>query len=268
MDTVSSLKGSSGNPVLPMDLPVIAQFSYLHDCQVKIPVSIREKDGNFFMKSPVKPYPEWKLNLIIRSIDFPQGHVIRLSKSPFSEVDYWDSNIIKKVAHSEFAEIYEITEPKHFQITSLRKSTRIFCLTAIRCFVGENETPVRGTCIDISEDGLGMGLRFEEVVNVQIGDKCRILFESPFDNLPELTGKIVRQSTSALDHSISAGVVLKEEFRETAQKVVQFIAQRQSTQSTDSFIQSPISQNAINAGNNLITNIVDSIPKDFFSMFK
>jgi hypothetical protein len=253
------------NTALPLDTPVIAYFSYLSDCHVKVPVSIRQKDGEFFMKNPVKPNPAWKFNLVIRSIDFPYGHPIKLSRSPFGDIDIWESQILQKAAHSEFAEVYQITEPKYFQIATARRSTRIFCLTPVSCFVGEGGSPVNATCIDMSEDGLGMGLRFESSSNVQIGDKCRINFLPPYENLPEISGKIVRQSTSALDKSTSAGLVLSQESAPLAQKIIQFISERQATQNSDSFTHSP-SPIIAEKGRSLLSNLTDSFPRDFLSI--
>jgi hypothetical protein len=253
---------------LPVDIAIIAQFSYLSDCHVKIPVSIRQKDSQFFMKNPVKPNPEWKMNLIIRSIDFPDGQIIKLMKTPFGELDNWECQVLRKVAHSEYAEIYEISEPKHFQLNSNRRSNRIFCLTPIRCFIGDSNQKVNATCIDISDDGVGLGIRFDQPTQFQIGDKCRIHFNAPFENLPELVGKIVRQSTSALDKSVSVGLVALPEYTMKAQKAIEFIAQRQAQEGSDSYVQSFEPQRPTSTNRRLLNNLSDSIPKDFFSLFQ
>jgi PilZ domain len=211
---------------LPLDIPIIAQFGYLNDCLVKIPVLIREKDNRFFMKNPVKPNPEWQLNLIIRSIDFPEEHSIKLMKSPYGEMDIWESSVISKAGHSEYAEIYEIKEPKYLQITSGRKNPRIFCLVPVLCTFINSSNRLKATCVDISEGGLG--LRFEGGASFNIGDICKISFDLVSPNLPELLGTIVRQSISALDRSNSIGIIFAPEAKENALKVLDFMSHRQS----------------------------------------
>lgn len=245
---------------LPLNVPVIAQFNYMNDCQVKIPVSVREKDGHYFMKSPVRPNPEWNLNLIIRSIDFPTNHPIRLMKTPFGEMDLWDSHIVNKVGRSEFAEIYEIVEPKYLQMSSGRRTARIFCLAPVKCFIGDAHSPLKATCVDISETGLG--LRFDVGNNFPIGEKARIIFDQPLDSLPELVGKIVRQSTSALDKSTSLGVILLPEYANQAQKILDFMAQRQAIQTADSYIGNFGGQEQSG-----LMSLSKSLPKDIMSLF-
>jgi hypothetical protein len=221
------------NTILPLDVPIIAWFSYLSDCQVKIPVCLKEKNGLYFMKNPVKPQPDWKLNLIIRAIDFPENHSVKFMRSPFNETDYWESQVKKKAAHSEFAEIYEITEPQYFSLNTNRKALRIFCLLPIKCQVGENNNFVKATCIDMTDDGSGLGLRFDTPLNLQIGMSCKIQFESPplEPNLPEITAQITRQSVSALDRSITVGLIIAADQQYSAKICVQNIAKYLISQS-------------------------------------
>ncbi len=211
---------------LPLNIPIIAQFGYLNDCLVKVPVLIREKDNRFFMKNPVRPNPEWQLNVIIRSIDFPEDHSIKLMKSPHGEMDIWESAVMTKAGHSDFAEIYEIKEPKYLQVNSGRKNPRIFCLVPVLCTVGNSVNRLKATCVDISESGLG--LRFEGGIGFNIGDICNISFSLVSPNLPELSGKIVRQSVSALDRSNSVGIVFVAEAAQNAIQVLEFMSHRQS----------------------------------------
>jgi len=217
---------ASVSSFLPLDIPIIAQFGYLTDCLVKVPVLIREKDNRFFMKNPVKPNPEWQLNLIIRSIDFPEDHSIKLMKSPHGEMDIWESSVISKAGHSEYAEIYEIKEPKYIQISSGRKSPRIFCLVPVVCSFINSNNHLKATCVDISESGLG--LRFEGGASFNIGDICTISFNLVSPNLPEVSGTIARQSISALDRSNSVGIIFTTESKENALKVLDFMSHRQS----------------------------------------
>ena len=221
---------------------------------------VREKDGRFYMKNPVRPLPEWNFNLIIRSIDFPDEHPIRLMKAPSGEMDTWDSQVKSKVGHSEFAEIYEILEPKYLQLSSGRKTPRIFCLLPVKSFIGDSHTALKTTCVDVAESGFG--LRFEGTVNFPVGEKIKIIFDPPFDSLPELLGKIVRQSVSALDKSTSVGVVLLPEYKAQAQRILDFMVQRQATQHSDSFI----SNAGINEQPGLM-GLSKSIPKDIMSLF-
>lgn len=221
------------NKILPLDIPIIAWFTYLNDCQVKIPVCLKEKNGLIFMKNPVKPQPDWKLNLIIRAIDFPENYPIKLARSPFNEVDYWESNVIKKAAHSEFAEIYEISAPRYFSLNPARKVMRIFCLLPAKCQIENNNNLVKATCIDISDDGSGLGLRFDNPINLQIGMHCKIKFDSPplEENLPEIVAKVTRQSVSALDRSITAGLIITPDYQANAQICLQAIAKYLMAQS-------------------------------------
>lgn len=214
------------NKTLPLDISIIAWFTYLNDCQVKIPVCLKEKNGTFFIKNPVKPQAEWKLNLIIRAIDFPENYPIKLARSPFNEIDYWESNVIKKAAHSEFAEIYEIVEPRYFSLSPARKSMRVFCLLPVKCQVDSNSSWIKATCIDMSDDGRGLGLRFDSPLNLQIGMQCKIKFDAPplEENLPEIVAKITRQSISGLDRSITAGLTIDSEYQFNAQVCLQSIA--------------------------------------------
>jgi hypothetical protein len=215
---------------IPLDIPIIAQFSYLNDCTAKIPVLIREQNGNYFMKNPVRPRPDWQMDVIIRSIDFPSPYSIKLSRTPFGEIDIWESEILEKVAHSEFAEVYRISAPRYVPLSSSgRKTPRIYCLVPIHFTLRNKEDDIhRGTCVDISETG--MGLRLDMSVVCQVGDVCKIAFAPPLDSLPELEATIMRSSTSGLDRSASIGVVYLPEYGTLAKKVFDFMARRQSVQ--------------------------------------
>ncbi|MDX1921443.1 MAG: PilZ domain-containing protein [Candidatus Caenarcaniphilales bacterium] len=243
---------------------MIAQFNYLNDCQVKIPVLLREQDGHYFMKNPVRPNPSWQLDLIIRSIDFPENHPLKLMKSPFGETEMWESNVIKKVGHSDFAEIYEITIPSYFQVDSGRKSPRVFCLAPVRCFLGDSKTPKRAICVDVSDTGFG--LRFEEPINLNIGENCHISFDHPLSSFPEIGGKIVRQSTSVLDRSTTAGVLLAPESKAHMSQIIEFLILRQNQQNSDSYIANGSSFDVVDSKVNLMET-GRNLSKDLFSMF-
>lgn len=256
---------SSSSKLLILNTPLIAQFNYLNDCQVKIPVLLREQSGRYFMKNPVRPNPSWQMNLIIRSIDFPDNFPLRLMKSPFGETEMWESNVMNKVGHSEFAEIYEITVPKYFQIDSGRKTPRVFCLAPVRCTFGDSKLSTKAVCVDVSDNGFG--LRFEESTNLKIGETCQISFEPPLNNLPEIGGKIVRQSTSVLDRSTTAGILLSPESKIPMSKIIEFLIHRQNQQnSSDSFVSSSPSFDITDSKVNLM-DATKNFSRDFFSMF-
>jgi hypothetical protein len=216
---------------IPLDQPLIASFSYLNDCKVKLAVYIKQKNNSFFMKNPVKPDPSWRMNVIIRSVSFPANHPIKFLQNPNQENEYWESEIIKKVAQSDHAEVYEIKEPHYFSVLSLRKSARIFCLAPIYCMV-ENQKH-KATCIDISEDGSGLGIRFDTPVSIPPQTICQIRFAEPLQDLPEIQAKIVRQSVSSMDRSISAGLVTLPEFKEQAKQVIQIVINAQIAQNQE-----------------------------------
>ncbi|MDJ0625515.1 MAG: PilZ domain-containing protein [Candidatus Caenarcaniphilales bacterium] len=250
--------------LLILNKPIIAQFSYLNDCQVKIPVIVREQAGQYYMKNPVKPDPKWQLNVIIRSIDFQEGHNIKLMKTPFGEMEVWESSIIQKMGHSDYAEVYKISRPNYYQIDSGRKSPRIFCLTPVKCLIGQSKYYIKAICVDISDSGFS--LRFEDAVDLNIGEICQISFEAPLDNLPSINGKIVRQSTSSLDKSTSVGLVISPEDLEHAQKIVTFMIDRQSKQNTDSFVNTN-SFGFQESKEQSLSDMTKSFSKDILSLF-
>jgi hypothetical protein len=222
-----------GNESIILNTPIIAQLSYLNDCVVKLPVLLREKDGKFYLKNPTRPLPAWQMDLIIRSIDIPANHPVRFMKNPHGETDFWTSSILNKVGHSDYAEIYEITKPVYEVIDTGRRSPRAFCLAAVRCLMGDSRVAIKSICVDVSDSGFG--LRFEEPVNINIGENCHIFFEPPLSNLPEIGGRIVRHSKSALDKSTSVGVILNDESKKQVGKIIDFLIQKQSQLNTDSF---------------------------------
>lgn len=261
-------KSPISSSLIPFDIPIIALFSYLNDCQVKIPVSIREKDGLYYMKNPVKPNSEWKLNLIIRGIDFPEGQIIRLMRNPFGEVDVWESSLIRKAAHSEFAEIYQISEPRYSPIIPTRKAPRVFCLSPVKCIIGNIPTAIPATCVDLSETG--MGLRFDHGPGCKIGDSCLVNFFPPLENLPGLVGKVLRQSTNAIDKSTSVGIFLDPSQKEIIVKIIDFMVQKQASQNSDSFLHIPTNDNQASGSNQnrgFLSDLTKSFPPELFNLF-
>ena len=216
---------------IPLDRPLIASFTYLNDCKVKLAVYLKTRNNAFFLKNPVKPDPSWRMNIIIRSVSFPVDYPLKIFQSPGQETTYWETKIIKKVAQSESAEVYEISKPEYVSIHSMRKAARVFCLVPIYCSVQTQKH--RATCIDISEDGSGLGIRFDTPVSIPAETICQIRFLPPFEDLAEIQAKIIRQSISSMDHSVAAGLTTLPEFKEQAIQAIQTIVQSQIIQNQE-----------------------------------
>jgi|GEM_PF-3117591 len=212
--------------------PIILQFSYLHDCQVKTPVLFKERVDNFYLKHPVKPPENWKLNVIIRSIQFPCEYQVRLMKSPFGETEYWDTTVISQVGQSEFAEIYQISKPLYHKFRdNERKHKRFFCLVPAKCFVKNQAEPIQATCIDVSD--LGGGLRFNHEIPIQIGDPISIKFEDYLSKIPLIKGKVVRKSADPDNNYVSVGFVTMQESLETMKKLTKLVLEKNSQPKTN-----------------------------------
>jgi len=213
---------------IPFGVPLIVQFQYMQDCQVKIPVSIKEQDGSFFLKMPVRPEPEWRLNLIVRSVQFPQKYPVKIYRSPFGETDYWESQVLEKIAHSQFAEIYSISTPGYFNISVKRKAgKRFFCLTPVKCLLGDSAVSYGATCVDVSQQGIG--LKFPGQFVGEIGEHITITFEQPLAELPSLKGEIVRKNFNQLDASTTIGLLIPAQYQHATMQAIKLISQKQQS---------------------------------------
>ena len=207
-------------------VPLIVQFQYLQDCSVKIPAVLREKDEKFYMKSPVKPDLTWNLNLIIHSISFPEVHPIKIYKSPFGEIEYWTSAVLRKVAQSEGGEVHEIEKPELVKLDPKRKTERFFFLNPVKASIGNASASKAATCIDLSEDGLG--LKFQGDLSFEKNEKFRICFEKPYQDLPEINGKLVRSNFNVLDQSTFVGISLDPSSKLKMIQIIKTISERQA----------------------------------------
>ena len=204
---------------------IIMQFSYLHDCQVKTPVLLKEREGNFYLKHPVKPPESWKLNVLIRSLQFPAEFEVKLMKSPFGELEYWNTRLLSQVGQSEFAEIYQISRPDYQQIKeNQRKNKRFFCLVRTKCFLKNQSEPIQSTCIDVSSSG--GGLRFNQEVPVQVGDSISLKFQDYLEKVSVIRAKVVRKSADSVNNYISVGFVTMQESLKTMEEVIELVSQK------------------------------------------
>lgn len=246
---------------VPLGVPLIAQFQYLQDCQVKLPVSIKERNQRFYMKSPVRPFASWNMDVIIRAIDFFREHPIKLFKSPFGETEFWNSTVIRKVARSQYSEIFEISPPVMKKIISKRQSRRFFLLAPVKCYFGDWTEEINTTeaiCVDISETGFG--LKFQGRITCAENETIRIAFHD--QELLEISGKIVRTSYNILDQSTTVGLALEEVSKKNARQIISVILQRQQEKDSKSDAGTEVQEAIVAGSSSNFTN------EELFELFK
>ena len=209
---------------VPLATPLVLKFSDLTDCLVKLPVAVQEKDSRFFMKIPVQPVPEWNLDAIIKAVEFQKNHKIELHKSTLDDQEFWNSEIIEKVAYSEFGEIYEIKQPVINFINSRRKAERFFILCPVLCFSPEETLPKVAVCLDISETGLS--LKFKGNINFPTGKIFKIIYQKPFDKMPQIEACVVRTSFNLIDNSTIVGLLIQENSKTNMLEAIKYISEQ------------------------------------------
>ncbi|MDX1917979.1 MAG: PilZ domain-containing protein [Candidatus Caenarcaniphilales bacterium] len=243
---------------ITLDVPLLAQVNYAEDCQVKLPVSVRSRSGRYFMKNPVLPPQEWRLTLIIRSIDFPENYPIKLWQNPLDESECWEARVLKRVAQSPHAEVFEISHPEYLRIGN-RRSKRVFCLAPVEFRLLSSKLAINGTCIDMSESGLS--LKLNKSMLVRLGEQGSINFLKPFDSLPPLNVKVIRQSSNKLDNSTFLGLSFSSNYSDQVSKMIEFISQKQTERKSDIYIAASSMTSPSNEASRIgiLKNLADNI---------
>ncbi len=238
---------------------LIAQFYYGDGCLIKLPVAVKEKEGKYFMKNPVKPNPEWEINfLTIRSIDFPENHSVQLYTGP-NESNYWDTKVLKKISHNEQFEIYEITKPIKRIIYNRRQNKRFFFLTPIKCYINNQIEAVNATCLDLSNEGIAIKFAGKKVF--PDNQKILIEFEKPFEDFPKLLGKLIRQSFNKLDQSTSVILLIEHDYKG---KLLEIMKKAGEQKQQDAFNLNENEEKSRNTKNN---NDSSELPQRLFNQY-
>jgi hypothetical protein len=203
-------------------------FTYLGECRIKMPAAVRSRNQKYYLKTGVRPPSKWGLDLVVKSVELPQGHAIQLTLAPEGDEGAWHSSILAMATQANVGEVYEIEVPVYTEYPSMRTNRRFVAMQPVSAHVEGASDLFDATCVDISETGFG--LRFEETSEeVVVGKECRIRFP----DFPPLVGKIVRILPSNMDGSLVVGVQLLEEYRKHASQIVGMLEKREERQTPD-----------------------------------
>lgn len=217
---------------LPIGSALIAQFQYLIDCIIKIPVAIKEKNGTYYLKTPIQPKPEWNIPFYITGFDFPVDFEIRLYREITGEISYWQTRILRKIAKSDNSEIFEVAEPMYFGGQNKRQFKRFYAITPVMCTIGDNTQPIKATCMDISEQGLGIKI----AAQITFPEKTKFTVQfRKFKDVPEITGVMMRQHYNSLDGTTTFGLLVEEKSRHHLPGLIQMVIDKQVSDSFNPF---------------------------------